>query len=871
MNRHDLLLRIRGLFLRRRVEEELDEELRFHLEMATRKNAAKGASGAEAARLARVRFGGLDPVKEECRNVRGTQLIESTIRDIGYALRGFRRSPLFVVTVIGTIALGLGLNTAVFTLFNYIVLRPFPVRDPYSLYAFTWADRLHREQAFSWHEFENFRKNNPAFSEVAAFHYFFARAEGRPLTGALVTGNYFQMLGGGATLGRTLLPEDTSAPGREPVMVLSYAAWQSKFGGDPNILGRKLALHGYPLVVVGVTQPGFGGLDAAPIEYWAPITMTPLLENGLNIFGSENSALPLIVGRLKRRISVSQAEADLAGWTRQVTADRPESERAARAFLRSKATVVRLSAKVLAVFSPLAAAVGLVLLLACANVANMMLARAMARQREIGIRLSLGADRKRLVRQLLTESLLLAVPAGLAGFLVSRVAIEVSLRIMFATLPSNLVEIAPRISLPPDIRVFGFMLFAALVSALVFGLAPAVQSTRADVMLAARGEFTSDIRPMRLRNTLVVVQITVCALLLITSGVLIRGEGSMRSFDVGFRTHGVIAMFVAEKSRPLVMARIRSEPMVQAVATASSIPLDGILPPLSISAGEGTKVFDAWYNHVSPEFFSLLEIPILEGRNFTADEARSGAPVAIVSELTARRLWPKGDALGHEIFTRQDGKPSPQYPAARVIGVARNIISCSIPYGPDPPLIYFPAATSKHALLLRVNGNVDIARRKLETELATLGSEDIEESHTMEQSFALSVYPFRAASWVGSMLGGLALLLTVSGIYGVLSYLVAQRTKEIGIRMALGASTRAVTGLVMRQSMRLAAVGIGLGIALALGVSHWFASHLVFVNTFDVFAYGGGVLLVAAACVAAAYVPSRRAARIDPLTTLRYD
>jgi hypothetical protein len=234
-------------------------------------------------------------------------------------------------------------------------------------------------------------------------------------------------------------------------------------------------------------------------------------------------------------------------------------------------------------------------------------------------------------------------------------------------------------------------------------------------------------------------------------------------------------------------------------------------------------------------------------------------------------LWPKGDALGHEIFTRQDGKPSPQYPAARVIGVARNIISCSIPYGPDPPLIYFPAATSKHALLLRVNGNVDIARRKLETELATLGSEDIEESHTMEQSFALSVYPFRAASWVGSMLGGLALLLTVSGIYGVLSYLVMQRTKEIGIRMALGASTRAVTGLVMRQSMRLAAVGIGLGIALALGVSHWFASHLVFVNTFDVFAYGGGVLLVAAASVAAAYVPSRRAARVDPLTTLRYD
>jgi predicted permease len=809
MNRHDLFLRIRGLFLRRRAEQELDEELRFHLEMAARKNAREGS---DAARLARIRFGGIDSVKEECRTVRGTQLAETTLRDIKYALRGFRRSPLFVLTVVGTISLGLGLNAALFTLFDNFVLRPLPVRDPHSLYEFKWADRAGRDQFFSWQEFENFSKNNPAFSEVIAMHGAYTRSEGRPLMGTLVTGNYFRMLGGVAALGRTLIPGDVSAPGREPVMVLSYGAWQNKFGGDPNIVGRKVVLHGYPMEVIGVAREGFNGLEPAPFDYWAPLTMDPLLEGGPNRFTGPDLD---IVGKLRPLVSVSQAEAALTAFVRHVTEDRPESERAAGVTLKSRATAIRLSVKVIAMFTPLGVAVGLVLLLACANVANMMLARAMARQREIGIRLSLGAGRGRLIRQLLTESMLLAIPAGLAGFLVSRMAVEGGLRIMYATLPPDIAQVMPPISLPPDIRVFAFMLAAAFASALLFGLAPAIQSTRSDVMLAARGEFTSDVRPMRLRNALVIVQITVCALLLITSGVLIRGESAMRSFDVGFRTHGVIGMIPPEKARPVILQRLRSDSTVQAIAAAASIPLNGVLPPVLISAGAGAKASDAWYNYVSPGFFSLLDLPILEGRNFTVDEARSGAPVVIISQLTARRLFPKGNALGREIFIRHDdrtdwGEPLPRSSAARVVGVTRNIISCTIPYGPDPPLVYFPATTGKLNLLIRVNGNVENARLRLDKELSTLAGEDIGDIHSMDQSFALSVYLFRVGSWMGSLLGGLALLLTLSGIYGVLSYLVTQRTKEIGIRMALGATVGAVTSLVMKQSMRLAVVGIGL-------------------------------------------------------------
>jgi hypothetical protein len=351
MNRHDLYLRMRALFLGRRVEQELDEELRFHLEMAARKNAAEGS---DAARLARVRFGGIDSVKEECRTVRGTQLIESTIRDIRYALRGFRRNPLFVLTVVGTISLGLGLNTALFTLFDNFVLRPLPVRDPYSLYQFDWADRAGHGRSFSWQEFEKFSKNNPAFSEVTAAQGFYARSEGRPLFGTLVTGNYFRMLGGVAALGRTLIPGDSSTAGREPVIVLSYAAWQNKFGADPNIIGRKLALHGYPLEVIGVAREGFRGLDPAPLDYWAPLTMAPLLEGGPNRFTGSDLR---IVGKLRPQVSVSQAEAALTGFARHVTEGRPESERAAGVMLESRATAIRLSVKVIAMFTPLAARV----------------------------------------------------------------------------------------------------------------------------------------------------------------------------------------------------------------------------------------------------------------------------------------------------------------------------------------------------------------------------------------------------------------------------------------------------------------------------------------------------------------------------------
>ncbi len=878
MNWRDLFLRIRALVFRKRMEQELDDELRFHLDMEARKAAAAGAGDAESERLARIRFGGVDRVKEECRSARGIQLIETLLQDVHYALRGFLGRPGFVLSVAGTIALGLGLNTALFTIFNAYVLRPLAIRDPYNLYSFTWINPAGRSHSFTWREFDSLCKNNPVFSEAAASQFFYSRVEGRPMMGELVTGNYFQMLGVPAVLGRTLLPEDSTTPGGNPVMVLSYAAWRNKFGADVDIIGKTVALRAIRLEVIGVARQGFSGVGETPRDYWAPLTMSALLGMKPDLFGPEQPERLTIVGRLAPGLGASRAQAALTGWSKQMTADRPDPEKAVGTALRSEATTLPLTLEMIGVFSPLVAAFGLVLLLACANVANMMLARAMARQREIGIRLSLGAGRRRLVRQLVTEAILLAIPAGLAGFVISQGTLELAVRAMYATLPADLTALVTIVPLPPDARVLGFTLMAALISALGFGLAPAIQATRTDLAQATRGEFTSDVRPRRLRNALVVGQIAISVVLLICSGVLLRGADAMRRTDVGFRTRSVIVMGTGQKFRSGIVDRLSSEPVVQGIAAAGSTPLNGALPAVSVSTGEGGETLRASYNHVSPEYFRLLEIPILRGRNFTGEEARSRAPLAILSEAAARRLWPNQEAVGREIRILRDartnwGEQVPGYPSVRVVGVARDIVSCCITRGKDLALLYFPvtADAASTSLLIRVDGDAGAASRKLDMQLAVSMPGGVEEIHPLEMYFEGGVYPFRAAAWISVALGGLALLLTLSGIYGVLSYLLSQRTKEIGIRVALGATAGAVVRLILAQSMRLAAIGIGLGTVLSLGVSRFLAAHLVFMNTFDATAYGLGMMQVMAAALAAAYFPTRRAARVDPIATLRCD
>ncbi|MFL6353264.1 MAG: ADOP family duplicated permease [Bryobacteraceae bacterium] len=863
----DLFLRLRALVFHARVEKDLEDEVDFHLAMAARKHVAAGHSEGEATRLARLDFGWIGHAKEECRCVRGIQRLETTLQDVRYALRTFTRSRGFVFTVVATIAVGLGLNTALFTLFNAYVLRPLSVRDPYSLYSFTWRNRAGGEHAFSWREYQELEKANPAFSEIAAVRPLYTRLDGRSSQGRLVSGNYFQMLGVRPALGRVLAPDDAAVPGRNPVLVLSYSAWQTQFGSRPDIVGIKIRVRGYPMQVVGVAQRGFQDLGDAPSEFWAPLTMAGRLEDGPDLFGAENPERLMIVGRINYGRSVAGVKAALLALGRQMTSQLPDDKKAANILLQSKATAIPLTSELLVFFIPLVAAFGLVLLLACTNIANAMLARAMARQREVGIRLALGAVRTRLIRQFLTESILLSIAAAVLGLGLSQMIIRAALQAMFATLPQDMLELIHPVHLPLDWRVFAFMASAAVIATVFFGLAPAIQASRGEVMLATRGEFTSDLRSGRLRHGLVIAQITACTLLLIVCGALVRTTFSVSTFDIGFHTHGVIALKVVERDRIHVVETLASDTGTETVAAASSIPLGGPVPSITASR-QDHSAFSTEHNYVSPEYFRILGIPIVRGRDFTSAEATSGIPVAIVSAAAAQRFFGNANALGQVI--RLPGNPARN---VRIIGVAADIVTCCIPYGKDAALLYLPTVPSKptRSLLVRVRGNVEVEKRRLSAKLEAWAPGAVDDIHSLDQYLAVAIYPFRAASSIAFAVGALALLLTVSGVYGVLSYLVTQRTKEIGVRLALGATTGSVTNLVLRQSLRLAMTGIALGVPLAIVFYRVLASQMILMRVFDLLAFIAGIFVVASAALAAAYIPSRRAARIDPIQTLRYD
>ncbi len=810
--------------------------------------------------------------------MRGVQALDTVRQDLRYALRTFRRSPSFTVTVVSMIACGLALNVAVFTLFSHYVLRPFPVRAPASLYEFSWADRSGAVQSFSWPDYSRLEREPGVFSNVAAFRTVFARVNGRPLQGGLVTGNYFTMLGVGAGLGRTLGPADTSAPGQDAVIVLSHGTWQSRFGAAADIVGRRLALRGIRLEVVGVAAPGFNGVGETPLDFWVPVTIANQLEMGPDLFGPEQPRSLRILGRLQAHLSTGQAEARLATWVEPLTAQRPEADRPVRAILHSRATALPLTPQVIVAFSPVAIVFALVLGLACANVANMMLARGLGRQRELGIRVAVGATPGRVVRQLLTESMLLAFAAGCLAVPISQIIIRGSVKVMFATLPAGMEDLVHQIPLQTDPRVLIFTMIAALLATIMFGLIPAVQTTRGDVISATRGEFSNDWRPARLRNALVVAQVAICVLLLISTGVLIRGAQAIGGFDVGYTTDGVIVVGVEHTHKARVLDALSSDSMVQRIAAASSTPMNGMLPSLVLTDKVGGTERRAWYNDVSPEYFSSLGIPILQGRGFTPEEGTSRAPVVIISNATVQRLWPNQNPVGQTVYIqrrRRDGGPEEptQGQLVTVIGVARDIVSCCIAYGRDPSLIYLPttASAAQSSLIIRVRGETGAVRRALDAKLEAIAPGAVQEIRPLTEFHASGIYPFRAASWISSALGGVAWLLTLSGVYGVLSYLVAQRTREIGIRMALGATSVAILQLVLNQTMRVATTGMIVGTALALGVSRVLSSKLLFINPFDSLAYAGGLILVSLAAIGAAWLPARRSARIDPTTALRFD
>jgi predicted permease len=908
--------------------EELDEEIQAHLQIEIDENIASGMDPEQARYAALKKFGNTLLHKEEVEAVWRFAWLDSLLRDIRYAFRGFRNAPGFALTVIGTLAIGLSALAASFSVFNTMVLQPFAVRDPYSLYAFMgWGPSkgwvFGGPASYSWSTFRDFRRDNPVFSEILGYQNGTAPIEKKSASLQAVTGNYFSMLGGRICMGRGLLESDDGSGTR--VAVASYASWKSRFGADPQILGKTMRLRDKPMEIVGIACPEFNGPQKEPIDFWVSLSLSQELADITPEFreGPDKTLITapaefpklMIIGRLKPGFAEKSAEEALLAYGRQAYrawlppwGTPPESTK-----IRQQATSFPLNRDTVRIFLPAFIAFGLVLLIACANVSNMMLARGLSRQREIGIRISLGAGRARMIRQLLTESLLLAIPAALVAFGLACGIIRGGYWLQTAILPASGVgrvfglskTLGAKIDLSsslPDLSVLAFLFGVALIATLLFGLAPAIQTTRSRLVEANRGEFESGYRPARLRSALVIAQSTLCALLLIMAGVSMRNEMRIASQDLGLDLRGVFSISTSNRAnRQTVLDHLSSLHTTDSIGTCDRPPLDTVTGlggfPGKWTVENETVEFASTIVAVSPEYFDVFKIGVRGGklpasRDHLALANTTDQESVIVSESFARRLWPSGNALGQttvlEMPVGNTGRTLKWH--FQVQGIAADSVydlydSTGAPK-PNRALVYEvipltnwispkklgPLEAPFSRILVRMKENSGVARRLLQKmmEEATQGNTDFEILSAQDQLNRF-LYPYRALAAIAVFLGALSFLLTGSGVFGMLFYVVTQRRREFGIRIALGAGKASVTGMVIRQSLRLATAGSVLGALAALGAARLASQYVYQINLFDAFGYVMGLLMVIIVALAASWIPARRAVNLDPARTLHCD
>ena len=893
MNLRDWFLRLRALMVPRRVERELDEELAFHLEREAQKHIAQGASAAEARTQARARFGSVPLTADQCRDARGTAFFDALVLDIRYAFTMFRRAPLVALTIVGTVALGLGLVTVVFTFYDALFLRTDAVRNPAELFEVQQPPMPGAKVWESWTrlDYDALRGETSVFADAfAMLPGVDTRVDGRTVSGTLVTGNFFQVLGVNAALGRILLPDDDQKFAGRPVLVLSHAGWTRLLADDPAAVGRSLTVNGTPYTVIGVMPPGFHGLATSSPDYWAPLDLLGRFHPALA--GKEDQVTITVAGRLKPGLSREAATTALTSWAAANPRLRSTKSYPKTIFLKPTQAPSADVLEGLLRFSPLFFAFGLILMVGCANVANLLLARGISRQREIGVRLSLGASRRRIIRQLLTESLLLALAAAACGFGVSRLMLEAGASAAGATMPPEMAEQVSLVGFGADWWVVAFLLGGAVVSTVSFGLAPALQATRLELVRTMRGELTRDARPSRARGALVALQVSASAMLLICAAVFLRSALAAASVKPGLRTADTMLLDMAnEPLRPAMLQAVRADPSIAAVAASWPGGVRGALAEASVSVADGAKETSATipveYMFVSPEYFGLLDIQVLRGRGLTPEEGSAAAGVVVVSETTARRLWPDRDAIGQVVSLDAHQRPgtvrlgfegaSPQLPfnSFTVVGVVADVRLGLGRFQDVGAGVYVPisAESAGTSLVLRVHGDPDQVRQRLIGRLTQVDPA-MGRITTMRAIAGGQAYVLKIAFWVTVGLAGLALALTVSGLFSVLSYLVEQRSTEIGVRMALGATPRHVARLVLSQSVRPVVLGLVAGggsaglLATVLMASS--ASRIQgIVRVFDPLAYVASLVLVVTACLLAASIPAFRAASIDPIATLR--
>jgi predicted permease len=895
-----LAARLRGLFGDRRANQELDDEIETHMRLLAERYVRQGMSEAGAAWASRRQFGNVTLLKEEHRDMRAIRLIETFIQDLRYGARTLLRTPGFTLIIVITLALGIGVNTVILSTVNGFLLRGLAVEKPAELISAFWGKKSDPQvwDIFSYPNYIDVRNRTQSFSGLAAWNNMYSaslsttdsrNAGGQEraelIWGERVSGNYFEVMGVKPILGRGFLPEEDRTQNTHPVVVISHALWQSRFNADAAIVGKTIYLNGVAFAVVGVAPETFYGSQFTMRQsFWTPLMMSSKFGLGAEWETNRDWKNIFVYGRLKPGVTMAQAEAEL-----NLIADG-----LAKQYPNNTDTKIQVKAETDGRYQSLTktfklggwlamCVAGLVLLVACANVANLMLARAAARAKEIGIRLAIGAGRRRIVRQLLTESVLLSLLGGALGWLVAYWGTW----LVAASVPPFPWPINLHVS--PDGYVLKWMLGLSLLTGLIFGLAPALLASRPDLVAVIKGDAAgqrSGRRRWSLRGALVVAQVAISIIVLICAGLFLRSLNKALKVDPGFSAENLVTMFLDpnlpgyDKAAGLrfyqeLTRRIEAQPGVRAVSLATFLPLggggDGRGP--IVKEGEAdpppNQGIGSSCGFIAPKYFATMRTPLVMGREFTEHDTADAPPVVIVNQEFARKFYgSEQNALGKR-FRFWQGTP-----LMEIVGIAKDGYYGSL-YEDRQTYMFLPEYQNYQSqMLLLISANsaddlkaiVEHARREIGQMDARIPVFGV----TMaEANLSYAYWGPRLAAGMATAFGLLALLLATMGLYSVMTYAVSQRTREIGIRMALGAQAGAVLRMEVWRGLQLALVGSTLGLAAAFGLTRIMKNLLFNVSPTDPATFALIVLLLVAVALIASYIPARRAAKVDPLLAIR--
>ena len=871
---HRIFSLLKNFFQRARAERELDAEVRAHLGLLIDENIEAGMSVRDAHRAARVELGGIDLVKASVREVRMGALLEQVWQDSRYGVRMLRKNPGFTVVAVVTLALGIGANTAIFSVVNGVLLRPLPYRDPAHL-VMMWHNNTREHKSQDWMAYQTLldvRDENKSFQDVAGmtlqWRFGLATEEGQEtLQGYWISASFFSLLGVEPFRGRAFLPEEDK-PGGAPAVILSHHLWQNTFGADPSILGRTVTIDNRPAPVVGVMPAGFKFMDDA--DLWVPLAQNPFFARGPRSVRVVNA-----IARLKPAVSLPEARAEMEAIAGRLAQAYPDTNSGL------DINVIQMQEQIVGKVRPallvLLGAVGFVLLITCANMANLLVARASAREIEIGVRIALGAGRGRLVRQLLTESIVLGLAGGTAGLLLALGG----LRILRSAGPAEL----PRMQeISVDGRVLVFTLAASVLTGVLFGLLPAFQIFRASLRDSLKGGGRATQPGGRTRSVLVVTEVALALVMLIGAGLMIRSFSRLMRVDPGFKADHLLTLQMdvppAYGPRPErriglyhdLFERLEALPGVKSAGGVTRLPLGaGSSTKLEIEGrpvapGEEPEVE---FRRASTHYFQAMGISLRDGRTFTEQDGPDGLPVAVINEAAAQRFWPGENPMGRHVRFLGDSN-APWFTIVGIVGNVKHFgldlqapaeLYMSFDQGPPGgPRLAIRTSTDAASL-------IPVVRSELRAIDKQMGVSQIE---TMDEIVSKSTADRRFQALLLGAFAVLALVLAAVGIYGVMAYGVAQRTHELAIRIALGAQHTDVFRLIVGQGMRLAVAGVAIGLAGAFALTRFLRTLLFEIGPTDPITFAGVSILLALVALLACYVPARRASRVDPIAGLRH-